>query len=32
MAIRCKDSDTIKIKCKENFRETFTLGLTISLG
>jgi hypothetical protein len=32
MAIRCEGSDTTKIKCKENFRETFTLGLTISLG
>ena len=31
-AIREKGSDTTKIKCKENFKESFTLGLTISLG
>jgi len=32
MAIRTKCSDSIKIKCKENFKESFTLGLTISLS
>lgn len=31
-AIRTKGSDTTKIKCKENFKESFTLGLTISLS
>jgi hypothetical protein len=30
MAIRTKCSDSIKIKCKENIKESFTLGLTIS--
>ena len=29
-AIRPRGSDSVKIKYKENFRETFTLGLTIS--
>lgn len=31
-AIRVNGSDTTKIKCIENFKESFTLGLTISLS